>query len=302
MATSTLHSRRLGPQPQPARIPLVLELLELTKPRVLALVMVTMAGGALIAPGPADPLTLLAALVGTALAVGSANSLNMYLERDSDALMRRTRMRPLPSGRVQPEVALWFGVVLGVIGLSMLAAWVNVLSAVLTAIALFSYVLAYTPLKRVTPFALHVGAVPGAIPPLIGWASVTGTLGVPALVLFAIMFVWQLPHFLAIAVFRQSEYERASLSIMPTVRGLAATKRSILVYSVLLLAVSLVPLFVGMAGVVYGLIAAISGAAFVVKAFKGLGSDAHESWARSLFLASMPHLVVVFGALVISAS
>jgi protoheme IX farnesyltransferase len=285
-----------------ARIPVVLELFELTKPRVLALVMVTMLCGALIAPGPREPWTLALALSGTALVVGSANALNMFLERETDALMTRTRTRPLPSGRMQPELALWFGLGLGLIGLVVLGLWVNLLSAALTLLALSSYVLVYTPLKRVTPFALHVGAVPGAIPPLIGWASVTGSIGLPGLVLFAILFVWQLPHFLAIAVFRQSEYERASLSVLPSVRGLAATKRSIVGYSFMLVSVSFDPVVSGMAGWVYGSIAAAAGLWFLVHALRGLGPNAREAWSRTLFLASMPYLVVVFGALVVSAS
>jgi heme o synthase len=281
------------------RIPLLSELFELTKPRVLALVMVTMACGALIAPGPREPWTLLLALFGTALVVGSANALNMYLERDTDALMTRTRKRPLPSGRMQPELALKFGLAIGVVGLGLLVYFVNWLCAALTLLALLSYVLAYTPLKRVTPFALHVGAVPGAIPPLIGWASVTGSISFQGFTLFLILFVWQLPHFLAISVFRQTDYERAKLSVMPAVSGLRATKRAIAGYSMLLVAVTLLPLLLNMAGWVYGLVA---GVAFVAYAFRGLRASAREVWSRALFLASMPYLVVVFGALVISAS
>jgi protoheme IX farnesyltransferase len=275
---------------------------ELTKPRVLALVMVTMACGAFIAPGPPAPWTLVLAFLGTALVVGSANALNMYLERDTDALMTRTRRRPLPSGRMQPEIALWFGVGIGLAGLGVLIIGVSWLCAALTLLALLSYVLAYTPLKRVTPLALQVGAIPGAIPPLIGWASVTGSISFQGFTLFLILFVWQLPHFLAISVFRQAEYERAKMQVLPAVRGLRATKRAIAGYSILLVLVTLLPLFLNMAGWVYGLVAGAAGVAFVAYAFRGLRPSAREVWSRALFLASMPYLVVVFGALVASAS
>ena len=217
-------------------------LLELGKPRITALVMVTMLCGALVAPGPRSLLRLLIAMFGTALVVASANALNMYMERDSDALMRRTALRPLPAGRLAPETALWFALAAGTVGLLMLVLWVNLASTGLALLALVSYVLAYTPLKRSTLYALHVGAVPGAIPPLIGWASMTGSLAPRAFPLFLILLIWQLPHFLAIATFRREEYARAGLVVEPNVRGLAGTRRSILLYSALLFAVSLSPL------------------------------------------------------------
>jgi heme o synthase len=190
-------------------------LFELTKPSVTALVMVTMVSGALAASVPIHPFRLLLAMFATACVVGAANAFNMWMERDSDALMSRTRRRPLPTGRLSPEVVLGFGSLLAVVGLTLLATSVSSLSASLGWIALSSYVLAYTPLKRVTTWSLHVGAVPGALPPLIGWASVTGTLSREAFALFAILFVWQLPHFLAIATFswRSPRSVRRSTSV-----------------------------------------------------------------------------------------
>ena len=226
-------------------------LAELGKPRLAGLVMVTMLCGALVAPGPRPLGRLLIAMLGTALVVGAANALNMYIERDTDALMRRTASRPLPTGRLSPEVALWFALACGVVGLSVLVLFVNLASAALALAALASYVLAYTPLKRSTGYALHVGAVPGAIPPLIGWASMTGSLAPRAWPLFLILLIWQLPHFLAIATFRREEYARAGLVVQPNQSGLAATRRSILIYSALLLVVSLSPLALGMAGLWY---------------------------------------------------
>jgi heme o synthase len=276
-------------------------LVELGKPRLAGLVMVTMLCGALVAPGPRPLGQLLIAMFGTALVVAAANALNMYIERDTDALMRRTASRPLPTGRLSPEAALWFARVCGVVGLTSLVLWVNLASAALALLALISYVLAYTPLKRSTGFALHVGAIPGAIPPLIGWASMTGSLAPRAWPLFLILLVWQLPHFLAIATFRREEYARAGLVVQPNASGLAATRRSILIYSALLIVVSLSPLALGMAGLWYAVVATLLGLAFFGFAAFGRGSKTVDRWAKLLFLASLPYLVLVYAALVISA-
>jgi protoheme IX farnesyltransferase len=278
-----------------------LAVLELGKPSITRLVMVTMLCGALVAPGPRPLVRLLIAMFGTALVVASANALNMYMERDVDALMRRTASRPLPSGRLTPETALWFALGSGIVGLALLVLYVNLASAGLALLALASYVLAYTPLKRSTIYALHVGAVPGAIPPLIGWASMTGSLAPRAFPLFLILLVWQLPHFLAIATFRREDYARAGLIVLPNVSGLASTRRSILIYSALLLLVSLSPLAIGMAGFWYGLVAVLLGVAFFGYAAFGRGTKTPERWAKVLFLASLPYLVLIYAALVVSA-
>ncbi len=277
-------------------------LLQLTKPSVTRLVLVTTLCGAAAAPGPIDLLLLVTALVGTALVVGAANTLNMYLERDTDALMERTRNRPLPSGRLTPEVALWFGLALSVAGLSLLSFAVNALTGLLAAIALISYVLLYTPLKRVAPIALYVGAIPGAIPPLLGYSALAGELGLEGLLLFGILFVWQLPHFVAIAIFRQAEYERAGLQVLPVRRGLAAAKLEMVVQLVVLLAVSLLPVKFGIGGAAYAVVAALAGLGLLGWGLMGLRASAGVSWARSLFFASMPYLVIVFGAFVLTAS
>jgi protoheme IX farnesyltransferase len=276
-------------------------LFELGKPGVAGLVMVTMLCGALVAPGPRPLGRLVIAMLGTALVVASANALNMYIERETDALMRRTASRPLPTGRLSADTALWFALACGVVGLGVLVSCVNWASAGLALLALGSYVLAYTPLKRSTTYALHVGAVPGAIPPLIGWASMTGSLAPRAFPLFLILLIWQLPHFLAIATFRREEYARAGLIVQPNASGLASTKRSILVWSALLLLVSLSPLPLGMAGIGYGLVAGALGAGFFWYAAFGRGQQTPERWAKTLFLASLPYLVLVYAALVISA-
>lgn len=275
-------------------------LFELTKPSVTTLVMVTMVSGAFAASVPVRWVQLLLAMFATACVVGAANAFNMWMERDTDALMSRTRRRPLPTGRLSPELVLGFGSLLAVVGLTLLATSVSTLSALLGWVALSSYVLAYTPLKRVTTWSLHVGAVPGAMPPLIGWASVTGALSREAFALFAILFVWQLPHFLAIAMFRAPEYGRAGLKVLPNVRGQAATEVSIIVHSVLLGLVALAPWALGMAGPAYGVTALVSSAAFVGVALHGRGRLEPNRWARRLFVASMPYLVVVFAAFVAS--
>lgn len=274
---------------------------QLTKPAVTRLVVVTMACGALVAPGPVPMLRLGIALFGTALVVAAANALNMYLERDSDAFMERTRGRPIPSGRLAPEAALWFGVVVALLGIGVVTFAVNALSGFCAAAALVSYVLVYTPLKRVTPLALYVGAVPGALPPVIGWTSVTNTLSMEALVLFGILFIWQVPHFLAISIFRQEDYERAGLAVFPAAAGLPSTKRHIVITSLILVLVSLAPITVGLGGAVYTAIAVLAGVAFVAFGVYGLQTHAGRRWARSLFFASMPYLVVVFAALVLSS-
>jgi protoheme IX farnesyltransferase len=277
-------------------------LLQLTKPGVTRMVLVTTGIGAILAPGRVELRRLAFTVVATAAVVAAANALNMYLERDVDARMERTRLRPLPSDRIAPEVALWFGVVLALLGISALTFWINPLSGLLSAAAISIYVLVYTPLKRVTPYALHVGAIPGAIPPLIGWASVTGQLSLPALSVFAILLVWQIPHFLAIAIFRQSEYAAAGLAVYPSVRGVPAAKRAVLVYSALLLAVSLLPAFTGLGTPLYLGVAAVLGGVQVVIAARGFGAPDAQRWARALFYATIPYLLVVYGTLALTAS
>ena len=278
----------------------LIALVQLAKPNITRMVLITTLCGALIAPGPIDVVRLVLALVGTGLVVAAANALNMYLERDVDALMERTKSRPLPSGRLTPELALGFGVVTAVSGLVMVSFLVHPLAGLLAAAALLSYVFLYTPLKRVSPWALHVGAIPGAIPPLIGWASMTGSLALEPWLLFALLFVWQIPHFLAIALFRQREYEAAGMAVYPAVKGVPATKRAMLGYSVLMVAVSLLPLAVAGAGLLYAAFAVPLGLAFTLYVARGFSSGDEQRWARRVFFASLPYLVLVFSAMVAS--
>ncbi len=272
-------------------------LLELSKPGVGGLVVLTTLCGALSAPGRIAIGNLLLTLVGTSLVVAAANGLNMVIERHSDALMRRTQSRPLQTKRLSVAAALSFCAASGVLGLALLLTWVGWLAAALTAAALVSYVVAYTPLKRVGPIALYVGAVPGAIPPLIGWASVTGELATLAWLQFALLFVWQLPHFLAIATFRREEYARAGLLVLPVVHGVRRTKIEILLYSLLLAIVSLLPVALGLAGFGYALVALTCSLGFLWLASAGLSALDDRRWARRVFFASMPYLVIMLGSL-----
>ena len=189
--------------------------------------------GALVPAGDLPVARLLIALGATSLVVAAANALNMYAERDFDGLMGRTARRPLPSGRLAPEVALGFSLMLASIGLNVLGLAAGGLPCALTLLAFVSYVFVYTPLKRVGPIALWVGALPGALPPLIGCAAVRGTLNEASLWLFVILFVWQVPHFLAIALFRAEDYRRAGMQVLPVVRGPEVTERSMRRNSVL---------------------------------------------------------------------
>jgi heme o synthase len=280
-----------------ARISLA-ALVELTKPSIAGLVMVTAFCGALAADAPIPTVRLVIALVATAMVVAAANALNMYAEVDADALMRRTARRPLPSGRLAPEVALGFAVLLASLGLNVLGLAAGGLPCALTLLAFASYVFVYTPLKRVTPHALTVGALPGALPPLIGYAAVEGSIGLPALLLFAILFVWQLPHFLAIAIFREQDYRRAGMKVLSVVAGADVAERSMKLQTLLLFALTLLPAVLGVVHPGYLAVVLPAGLAFGALALLGPRSLPRERWARRVFFASMPYLVIVYAAFV----
>ncbi|WP_437494821.1 heme o synthase [Sorangium sp. So ce1014] len=291
------------------------DLVSLTKPRITRMVAATMLGGMWVASRylgvglggqavdrAAVPATQLAlALLGTVLVVSGANVLNMYIERDTDRLMERTRSRPLPARRLAPEVALWFGIALSVTSLLLLFVGVNAVTGALAALALLSYVLVYTPLKRRTTLSLPIGAIPGAIPPLLGWTSVTGQIDAPGFMLFAVMFLWQIPHFLAIALFRQDEYRRAGLKVLPLEKGDRTTRLHIVGYLALLVLASVLLFPLGAAGPVYLGAAVLLGAAFFGLGVSGLRPGTGAPWARRVFFASMVYLVLLFAALMIGA-
>jgi protoheme IX farnesyltransferase len=276
-------------------------LVELTKPGVTRMVLVTTAFGAIIAPGKVALGRLAVTLIATGAVVGAANALNMYWERDVDGLMRRTEGRPIPSGRVSSEAALWFGACLALLGLTALALFVNPVATLLAATGFVSYVFLYTPLKRSTPYALQIGTIPGAIPPLIGWAAMTGDLSLAAFSLFALQVVWQIPHFLAISIFRRGEYAGAGFAVYPLVQGVPATKRAIVSYSLLLLLASVAPVLFGLGGPVYLVVAIVLGSIQVVVAIRGLGVSDLDKWARRLFFATLPYLTCVYLALALAS-
>jgi protoheme IX farnesyltransferase len=274
------------------------DLVRMCKPRITGLVVITFVGGLWLAPGEIARWRALMTLIGTALLVAASNTLNMYLERDVDPLMDRTRLRPLPRGTVSPEAALAFGTGLACVGLPLVFLGSNPLTGLLGLLAFASYTAVYTPLKRHSAAALFVGAIPGALPPLMGWTAVTGRLDAPGLALFAILFLWQIPHFLAIAIYRAADYGRAGFKVLPLTVSTRATRGTIVLFSIALAAVTVLLPPLRVAGWRYGLVAALLGAVFVGWAAAGLRRAAAGPWARSLFFYSLVYLTLLFVALV----
>jgi protoheme IX farnesyltransferase len=277
-----------------------LDMIALVKPRIMAMALLTAAGGLSLAAGAPSLSIALTLLAGTALLVGAANTLNMYLERDIDCLMARTRNRPLPQQRLAPSTALVFGLVQAAIALPVLFR-LDLVTGLLGVVALVSYVLLYTPLKQRTYWAVWVGAVPGAMPALMGWTAVTGRVELGGLAVFAVLFIWQVPHFHAIALFRAKEYERAGLKTLPGSRGELAARREIATHLVVQVAASLALYPLGVTGIWYLAFAVVGGAAILVQGFAGLRRTADEGprWARQVFLASIVYLPVLFTAMVL---
>jgi protoheme IX farnesyltransferase len=278
------------------------DLVALAKPRLSLLVVCTAAGGLWLAPGRREGVSAAALLIGIALVVAAANALNNFLERDVDALMRRTRDRPLPAGRLDPWVAVAFGLGVPAVALPALALYTNPLTAALGALALFSYVVLYTPLKQRSSLALFVGAVPGAIPPLMGWTAATGRLDAGGLALFALLFCWQLPHFLAISMYLKEDYARGGLKVFALVHGDRATRIWAAATSLALVPVSLALVPLGVAGTFYAVAAGILGAGLAAHALSGLWQRAAgHRWARNFFLLTLAYLTMLFAALLVGA-
>lgn len=272
--------------------------LELTKPRITLLVVFTTLVGFVVAtPAPLPMLPLLAVLLGTTFVAAGASAVNMLLERDTDALMLRTRTRPLPAGRLRVPEALLFGLTLTAFGLALLA-WLSGGLAAAVALATWtSYLFAYTPLKRRTSLSTLVGAVPGALPPVIGWAAARQSLEGGAFVLFAILFLWQVPHFLAIAWIYRDDYARAGLPMLPVLdRSGRLTGRQAVIHSLALLLVSLTPVAAGLAGRVYLVSAVVLGVGLTLIAFRFAVRRTMPA-ARALFLASVVYLPALLALL-----
>ena len=285
----------------------------LTKPRIIELLLVTTLPAMVLAtrdvPGiqPLDwlRLTFWTLICGT-LAAGAANAINQYLDRDIDARMTRTRRRPLPANEVTPERALGFGIVLGIISIALMTVFVNLLAAFLTLLAIAFYVFVYTiMLKRSTPQNIVIGGAAGALPPVIGWAAVTGNVGLPAIMLFLIVFYWTPPHFWALALRLRGDYASAGVPMLPAVKGVAETSRQIALYTVLLVAISLVFAVVAQMGAVYFAAAVILGGMFLWRAFvlwqQGSAPEASTAQAIRLYRFSISYLTLLFVAVAVDA-
>jgi len=267
----------------------------LAKPRLNLLVVASALAGYVMAGGEMlDAIRVVCTVVGTALVAGGASAINQVLERVPDSLMRRTRLRPMADGRLQPFEGIAFGMALVLAGLSILAAAVNLLSAAVALTTLLTYALIYTPLKRRTSFATVIGAIPGALPPVIGWAAARGTLSQGAWVLFAIVFLWQLPHFLAIAWMYREDYGRAGFPMLPVIEPDGrSTARQAVFYCAALLPVSLAPTLLGMASVVYFVTALGLGLLFLGLTLKFARTRAVAD-ARRLFFGSIIYLPILW--------
>jgi heme o synthase len=278
----------------------VADYIELTKPRVAILVLFTVAVGFLLASRTPDFAALAHTLLGTALIAAGASALNQLFERHTDALMRRTENRPLPSGRLHPLEVFFFGLGVGLAGLVYLALTVRQPVCVLVAgITFVSYVFLYTPLKRRTTLNTLVGAVPGALPPIIGWTATGGTLGAEAGVLFFVLFLWQVPHFLAIAWIYRHDYARAGLRMLTVVDDTGSiTARQMVSYSLALIPVSLSPVLFGQAGWLFAVGAFVLGMSFLLATF-GFMREASTASARRVLHASLIYLPAIFALLLL---
>jgi heme o synthase len=269
----------------------------LLKPRVMSLVVFTGLVGLVLAPGEIHPVLGAVAIMCIAVAAGAAGAINMWYDRDIDALMSRTRDRPVPAGRMEPGEALGFGVVLAIGSVTVMALAINWTAAVLLALTIGFYVFVYTIwLKRRTPQNIVIGGAAGAFPPMVGWAAVTGDVALGSIALFALIFMWTPPHFWALALYRQDDYKRAGVPMLPVVAGNRETRKQILLYSILLMPVSAAPWVLDVSGMIYVVTAVILGAVFLGLAVLVRVNDT-ERHARALFAFSIFYLFGLFAAL-----
>jgi protoheme IX farnesyltransferase len=289
-------------QPRRVALPaeaLVSDYVALLKPRVMSLVAFTGLAGLVVAPGTLHPLLAAVAVLCIAVGAGAAGVINMWYDRDIDALMERTRKRPIPAGRVAPDEALAFGVVLSLFSVMVMGLAVNWTAAALLALANAFYVFVYTIwLKRRTPQNIVIGGAAGAFPPMIGWAAVTGAVSLESIALFLIIFVWTPAHFWALALYRAGDYAKAGVPMLPVLAGKAETRREILLYTLLLVPLSFAPLLLGMAGIGYGAAAAVMGARFLLLAVRVL-RERGERAAFRMFRFSIFYLFVLFAMLIV---
>lgn len=277
---------------------------QLTKPRIILLLLITTAGGMWIAAeGQVDPLLALVTLVSGACASGSANTLNCLYDRDIDAIMVRTSQRPIPSGRVSPRDALIFAMTLATLSFGLLSYFANLLSALLAMSGIVFYVLVYTHwLKRHSTQNIVIGGAAGAIPPLVGWAAVTGSLSLPAWILFAILFLWTPPHFWALAIMIRDDYEKVKVPMLPVIFGNKLTSQEILYYTLVLIPTTLVLVYpLGVMGAIYGTIALILGLVFVRKSWDLIRQPEDYQTARSLFKYSIVYMMLLCCAMMVDS-
>jgi protoheme IX farnesyltransferase len=280
----------------------------LLKPRVMSLVVFSGFIGLLVAPGHLHPVLAFTAVLCIAIAAGACGAINMWYDRDIDAIMRRTRFRPIPAGRIAPNAALGYGITLALFSVIMMGLTVNLTAAGVLALSIAFYVFVYTMwLKRRTPQNIVIGGAAGAFPPLIGWAAVTGSVDVIPLVLFAIIFIWTPPHFWSLALFANDDYRRAGVPMLPVVAGAKETRRQIVLYALLLVPLSLMPWFLGFSGTVYAVSAGVLGFGFLVSVWRVVTdrqdasgvSLTNDAPARAAFRFSIAYLFVLFAALAV---
>lgn len=295
MATKTSIEKEIGPVRQT-----IASYVDLMKPHVTVLLLgVTVAAMAIAVRGLPSLLLVIPTLLGGALAAGSANCINCYIDRDIDQIMGRTQRRSLPSGRVEPRQALIFGILLGVVSFVVLTIFVNLLSALLASSAILFYVFIYTLwLKRSTVQNIVIGGAAGSVPVLVGWAAMKNDVSLTAILLFAIIFFWTPPHFWALSLLIQKDYEKAGVPMLPVVKGEAETRRQILLYSVLLLLITIALFVTGAMGYIYLAGAILLGGGLVYLAIR-LWHDQSKKWARTLFWYSNMYLAAVFAIMVI---
>lgn len=271
----------------------------LLKPRVMSLVVFTGLAGLVAAPGTLHPFLAAVAVLCIAVSAGAAGAINMWYDRDIDAIMERTKSRPIPRGRVSPDEALSFGVTLSLFSVMLMGLAVNWTAAALLAFANAFYVVVYTMwLKRRTPQNIVIGGAAGAFPPMIGWAAVTGSVDLQSAVLFLIIFMWTPPHFWALALFREGDYAKAGVPMLPVVAGIPATKRQMLLYTLVLVPITLLPSLLGTTGWLYGLAAGLLGLRFLHLAIKVLQDDGVR-FAKQMFGFSIVYLFALFALLML---
>ncbi|MDW3204811.1 MAG: heme o synthase [Alphaproteobacteria bacterium] len=279
----------------------VRDYIRLLKPRVMSLVVFSGFAGLILAPGDLHPVLAAVAVLCIAVGSGAAGAINMWYDRDIDAIMTRTRGRPIPRGKIAADDALAFGTVLAVGSVFLMALAVNYMAAAILAVAILFYVFIYTMwLKRSTPQNIVIGGAAGAFPPMIGWAAVTGGISIESVVLFSLIFFWTPPHFWALALYRRGDYADAGVPMLPVVAGVRSTKLQMLAYTVLLLPLAVAPYWLGIAGPLYGAAAAVLGILFTLSAIAVWFDDTDKS-AKRMFGYSIFYLFALFGAMILDA-